>query len=128
MSERKYTKQELWMAFDEGRTKHYLDFQDFFTNTFPISKPPFDLELEKHEVVNRDVNKVLERNKDKPCAEIPIGYTRENFIDNLANTLTVAGLNVSVADAEKIFKIYGLVQVHGGKVTMDQINKIKVEG
>lgn len=52
---------------------------------------------------------------------------RETFLNTLASTLTAAEINVSVGIAEKIYKLYNLVQVYGGGVTMDQINKIKSE-
>ena len=128
MNEKKYTKQELLLAFDEGRTKHYLDFADFFTNTFPPTNPPFDLELEKHQYMKDQIDKVMAQYNKKPCDEIPVGYTRENFLSTLASTLTAAEINVSVSVAEKIYKLYNLVQIYGGKVTMEQINKVKVEG
>lgn len=57
MEERKYTKQELWLAYDAPNWKiKYADFNEFFNKTFP--KKDFDAELEKHEQVGKDLGKV----------------------------------------------------------------------
>ena len=110
----------------------------------PKEKPPFDLELEKHQYMKDQIDKVMAQYKGEECetglppsvnvigsynplTTTQAAYTRETFLTTLAATLTAAEINVSVGIAEKIFKLYNLVQVYGGGVTMDQINKIKSE-
>jgi hypothetical protein len=71
---RKYTKQELWLAYTSAASTEWVNFNDFFEKTF-ADKPatqPFDIELEKHEYMNRQVDKVMEQYKEeekKPVIE-----------------------------------------------------------
>lgn len=149
MSERKYTKQELWMAFQGASS--WKTFQEFFDQNFPPDeKMPFDAELEKHEQVGKDLGKVKEvYKKDEECIpddenfkealnhfkifhrcetssvggeRLPI-QDREAFLGHLETALLIMKVNVPMNDVEKIVAIYNCVKEHGSKTSIADLRE-----
>lgn len=102
MSERKYTKQELYMAWGDGRVSDYTNFQDYFNKTYPNDLISFDMELEKHEHV---------------------GKNREAFLGHLETALLIMKINIPMNDVEKIVAIYNCVKEHGEKTSISDLHK-----
>lgn len=119
MSERKYTKQELWLAFQGASS--WKTFQEFFDQNFPpTEKAPFDAELEKHEHINtalKGLKEVREKMKDSGVID------REAFLGHLETALLIMKVNVPMNDVEKIVAIYNCVKEHGSKTSIADLRE-----
>ena len=100
MTEKKYTKQELWMAYNAAASEEWITFNDFFEKTFS------DTELPQTKQVTKN--------------NIP---TREQFVIAFKDILTCASINISLDTAERIVRLYKLAQEKGSKATIEDISE-----
>ena len=98
MSEKKYTKQELWMAYNAAASEEWITFNDFFEKTFSDTELPHTNQETKN--------------------NIP---TREQFVIYLDAALRICEIPLSVGQVERAVKIYNTVKEHGGETSIEHL-------